>query len=133
MLFSKKHSTQCTVNCLLKAFGLYIFVRGFRRVYNRRGLYPRGFITEVEKALSEQAIGSNDQTKFCIYCFTLASKLHNKSNSFKYKLEREGGLTSWGTYDWEYFLFTWRWVYNWGGGGGKLVSGSLRYVTNVND
>ena len=35
---------------LISQGGLYIFVRGFRRVYKRRGLYPRELITEIENA-----------------------------------------------------------------------------------
>ena len=31
-----------TVNFLFKPLGLYIFVRGFRRAYKRRSLYPGG-------------------------------------------------------------------------------------------
>ena len=30
---------------LISQGGLYIFVRGFRRAYKRRGLYPRGVYT----------------------------------------------------------------------------------------
>ena len=33
---------------------LYIFVRGFRRAYKRRVLYPRGLITRIEKALQNK-------------------------------------------------------------------------------
>ena len=72
--FSKKHSTQCTVICRLKAFGLYIFVRGFRRVYNRRGLYPRGFITDVEKALRNKPSAVLIKLSFA---FTVLLKLQN--------------------------------------------------------
>ena len=35
-----------TINCLLQALGLYIFVLSFRRAYKRKAFYPRrGFIT----------------------------------------------------------------------------------------
>ena len=35
---------------LISHGGLYIFVRGFRRVYKQRGLYPRKLITGIENA-----------------------------------------------------------------------------------
>ena len=35
---------------LISQGGLYIFVRGFRRVYKRRGLRPRELITGIENA-----------------------------------------------------------------------------------
>ena len=33
----------------LKALGFYIFVRGFRNAYKRRGLYPKGLTNRTEK------------------------------------------------------------------------------------
>ena len=30
---------------LITALGLYIFIRGFKRAYKRRGFCPKGFIT----------------------------------------------------------------------------------------
>ena len=41
------------VNFRLKALGLYNFVRGFRRAYKRRGLYPRGVYTSLQGVLGE--------------------------------------------------------------------------------
>ena len=35
---------------LISQGGLYIFVRGFRRVYKRRDLHPRELITGIENA-----------------------------------------------------------------------------------
>ena len=40
-----------TANCRLKALGLYIFVRGFRRAFKRRGLYLWGLKARIENAL----------------------------------------------------------------------------------
>ena len=40
-----------TINCRLQALSLHIILRGFRRVYKKRGLYPRGLKTEIENAL----------------------------------------------------------------------------------
>ena len=51
-MFLLPHSVIYTVNCcLLEALRLYIFVRGFRRTYKWRGLYPRGIITRIEKVV----------------------------------------------------------------------------------
>ena len=33
----------CTISCRLQELNLHNFVRGFRRDYKRRSLYPRGF------------------------------------------------------------------------------------------
>ena len=40
-----------TINRRLQALNLHIILRGFRRVYKQRDLYPWGLIKEIEKAL----------------------------------------------------------------------------------
>lgn len=114
--FSKKHSTQCTVICRLKAFGLYIFVRGFRRVYNRRGLYPRGFITDVEKALRNKPSAVLIKLSFA---FTVLLKLQNFIINRIHFSTCGGSLYPGGVHDHNrmYFFNTGRWVHYWGRGG----------------
>ena len=36
---------------LIRSLGLYIFVRGVRKAYKQRGLYPRGLISGIVKVL----------------------------------------------------------------------------------
>ena len=45
---------EINVNCRLQALGLYIFARDCRRDYKRRGLYPRGIISRIEKAIQNK-------------------------------------------------------------------------------
>ena len=47
--------------------GLYIFVRGFRRAYNREG----EFISEGAKKRFETSYSGAGQKKFCIYWFLI--------------------------------------------------------------
>ena len=39
---------------LIRSPGLYVFVRGFKKTYKQRGLYPRGFITGIVKVLRKR-------------------------------------------------------------------------------
>ena len=50
-----------TINCRLQALSLHIILRSFRRVYKQRDLYRRGLITEIEKALLNQASKHHDK------------------------------------------------------------------------
>ena len=61
-----------------------MFLRGFRRAYRRRSLFPRGLITRREKV---QAIAV--LLKICLHLLVLsqASKRHNKSNARKARWE----------------------------------------------
>ena len=60
----------------------YIFIRGFRRTYNQRGLDPRGLLTGKKK-LFKTSYGKDNQNTFVFSVFFLASKCHNKSISFQ--------------------------------------------------
>ena len=53
---------------------LSVFVRRFRRVYKRRGLYPRRLTIGIEKDF-KTSYGSADQNTFCSYWFLI--KLQN--------------------------------------------------------
>ena len=39
---------------LIRSLGLYIFVRGVRKAYKQRGLYPRGLISGMVKVLRKR-------------------------------------------------------------------------------
>ena len=39
---------------LIRSPGLYVFVRGFKKTYKQRGLYPRGCITGIVKVLRKR-------------------------------------------------------------------------------
>ena len=81
-------SYNCT--CCLWALGLYICARGFRRAYNGGAYILWGFQWEYKKCF-ETSYSDADQNASLIltffFFFFSISKLHNKSNSFQYKLE----------------------------------------------
>ena len=83
-----EHMICGAVNCRLKALGLYIFVRVFRRALDKLngGAYIQGrIITELEKALRNKL--TQCWFKYVLQLMVKASKYHNKSNSFQCKLE----------------------------------------------
>ena len=63
------------------------------------------------------------------WCLIVLQNVIIKSNSFKYICR---GAFFRGAYNGSIFLFTGGWAYNWwGGGGGVLISRSLRYVIGL--
>ena len=95
----------------------YIFVRGFRRAYQRKGLYLREFITEIKKPPRESRYDDADQ--------------NTDSSSFQYIWRGwsgegggAGGLYPWDLHSDVIFLFAERFAYNWRG----VISGGRRLI-----
>lgn len=60
-----------------------IFVRGFKRAYKRKGLYLKGFITRLEKAI---AVLLEIRLPFTDFFIKLQNVI-KKWNSFQYTLK----------------------------------------------
>ena len=105
---------------------LYIFVSGFRRVYSRRGLYPRGLKSGIIKKRFETRHSIANQNTFYIYWFSI--KLQNVTKNRIQEKKSLKGLIYGEVYNRMYFgPITGARAYKWvgelirGGGGGAYT------------
>ena len=91
---------------------MHLFLRSLRGAYKRRKYYPRGLLTGIEKPLRKKAIAVLITTRFAVKWNEIINRIH--FNTFGWGGTYIRGLLRIG---WV-FLFTGRWVYNFGGGGG---------------
>ena len=65
-----------------------IVLRGFKRAYRRRGLYPRGLFTGNKKKRFKISQSSHDKNIHALHLLVFKSFTHhNKLHKFQYKLE----------------------------------------------